>query len=333
VPEGDTVYLACKRLHQALAGQQLTGSDFRVPQLANADLSGATVIEVLSRGKHQLFRFDDGSTLHTHFKMEGSWHLYRPGAQRKGGPDHQIRAILTTAGWEAVGYRLPIVELVQTAEEHTVVGHLGPDLLGPDWDPDEAVRRIRAQPDRTIGEALLDQRNLAGIGTLYRAETLFLSGIHPRTAVRDIKHLRKVVDRAQRLLHANKDRPDQSTTGDLRRSRTAWVFGRHREPCRRCGTPVREETYGPLGQERNSFWCPSCQPAALTKPPILGRVSALSRALIGRRHAPRRRLRRRSLSRRCRAARARCAPRSAGTGTSRRTRGRRRRTPASRPPA
>jgi endonuclease-8 len=260
MPEGDTVYLACRRLHQALAGQQLTATDFRVPQLAAADLSGVRVLEVASRGKHQLFRFDDGHTLHTHFKMEGSWHLYRPGAQRRGGPDHQIRAILTTADWEAVGYRLPVVEMVPSEREDEVVGHLGPDLLDPAFDAAEAVRRIGEDPARTIGEALLDQRNLAGIGTLYRAETLFLSGIHPRRAVGEVPDLAKVVERARRLLSANKDRPEQATTGDLRRGRQHWVFERPRESCRRCGTRIREESFGPRGQERKSYWCPSCQP-------------------------------------------------------------------------
>ena len=260
MPEGDTVHLACKRLHQALAGQQLTATDFRVPQLATADLSGVRVLEVASRGKHQLFRFDDGNTLHTHFKMEGSWHLYRPGAQRRGGPDHQVRAILTTADWEAVGYRLPVVEMVPTEREDDVVGHLGPDLLDPAFDAAEAVRRIAKDPARTIGEALLDQRNLAGIGTVYRAETLFLSGIHPRRPVGEVPDLAKVVERARRLLSANKDRPEQTTTGDLRRGRQHWVFERARESCRRCGTRIREESFGPRGQERKSYWCPSCQP-------------------------------------------------------------------------
>ena len=261
MPEGDTVYLACKRLHQALAGQTLTGSDFRVPQLAAADLSGVPVLEVVSRGKHQLFRFGDGHTLHTHFKMEGSWHLYRPGTPRRGGPEHQIRAILTTADWEAVGYRLPVVEMVPTEREDDVVGHLGPDLLDPSFDAAEAVHRLAEDPARSIGEALLDQRNLAGIGTVYRAETLFLSGIHPRRPVGEIPDLAKVVDRARRLLSANKDRPEQTTTGDSRRGRQHWVFERARESCRRCGTRIREESFGPPGQERKSYWCPSCQPA------------------------------------------------------------------------
>jgi endonuclease-8 len=260
MPEGDTVYLACQRLNQALAGQKITGSDFRVPEYANADLKGRTVLEVTPRGKHQLMRFDDGATLHTHFRMDGTWHLYRRGRPWHGGPAHQIRIILRTATWEAVGYRLPVLDLLPTSDEHAVVGHLGPDLLGPDWDADTAVARIGADPDRTIGEALLDQRNLAGIGTLYRAETLFLSGLHPRTPVGDVKDVGHVVERAHRLLQANKDRPDQSTTGDLRRGRTTWVYGRARHPCRRCGTTILEETFGPTGQERNSFWCPSCQP-------------------------------------------------------------------------
>ncbi len=260
MPEGDTVWLACRRLHDALAGRELVASDFRVPQLATVDLSGATVLEVASLGKHQLFRFSTGLTLHTHLRMDGSWHVYSRGSPRRGGPDFQVRVVLASADKEAVGFRLPVVELVPTSEEHTVVGHLGPDLLGPGWDAGEALRRLGADPARTIGEALLDQRNLAGIGTLYRAETLFLSGVHPRRPVGEVRDLAAVVTRAQRLLSANKNHPQQSTTGDTRRGRQHWVFERAREPCRRCGTPVASEEFGPKGQERRSYWCPSCQP-------------------------------------------------------------------------
>jgi endonuclease VIII len=261
VPEGDTVWLACRRLHDALAGSTLTTSDFRVPQLAVADLTGCQVKEVVSRGKHQLFRFDDGRTLHTHFKMEGSWHLYRPGTPRRGGPGWQVRVVLTTERWEAVGFRLPVVEIVPTTEEDRVVGHLGPDLLGPDWDLDEALARLRRDPARAVGEALLDQRNLAGIGTLYRAESLFLAGVHPRRPVGEVADLPGLVERARRLLAANREHPEQTTTGDTRRGRQHYVFERARQPCRRCGTTVREESFGPVGQERKSYWCPSCQPA------------------------------------------------------------------------
>ncbi len=182
MPEGDTVWRACRRLHGLLAGEQLTRTEFRVPSLATTDLTGVTVRDVTPRGKHQLFRFDNGWTLHTHFRMEGAWRTYPTGRRWSGGPDHEIRAVLGTAATDAVGYRLPVVELLPTADEDDVVGHLGPDLLGPDWDADEALRRLRAQPETSIGEALLDQRNLAGLGTLYRSELLFLQGLHPRTA-------------------------------------------------------------------------------------------------------------------------------------------------------
>ncbi|HET9648883.1 MAG TPA: DNA-formamidopyrimidine glycosylase family protein [Microlunatus sp.] len=260
MPEGDVVFRSCQRLHQVLAGRSLARCEFRVPALATTDLTGVEVLEVVSRGKHQLFRFANGFTLHSHFRMEGSWRIYERGRPWSGGPDWQIRGVLGTAEHTAVGYRLPVLELLPTAEEHTVVGHLGPDLLGPDWDLDEAMRRIRAAPDATIGEALLDQRNLAGIGTFYRAEILFLQGVHPRTPVRDVPDLRRLVQRAQKLLHANRWRVEQSTTGDLRPSQRAYVFGRVNQPCRRCHTLIRSEEFGPVGQERLSYWCPHCQP-------------------------------------------------------------------------
>lgn len=261
MPEGDTVWRSCQRLNEALAGHELTRSEFRVPTLATTDLTGVGVLEVVSRGKHQLFRFTNGFSLHTHFRMEGSWRIYPRGRKWTGGPDFQIRAVLATADHDAVGYRLPVTELVATAEEHTVVGHLGPDLLGPDWDLEEAIRRITAQPDGTIGEALLDQRNLAGIGTFYRSELLFLQGVHPRTPVAQVANLRRMVQRGKQLLFVNRWRDEQTTTGDLRTGRRTYVFDRAQQSCRRCGTPIAVEEFGPLGQERRSFWCPRCQPA------------------------------------------------------------------------
>jgi endonuclease-8 len=260
MPEGDTVWRACQRLNEVLAGRVLTRSEFRVPTLAATDLTGVGVRGVVSRGKHQLFRFSNDLTLHTHFRMDGTWRIFPAGRQWSGGPEFQIRAVLGTEKHAAVGYRLPVLELVPTAEEHSVVGHLGPDLLGRDWDPDEAVGRIASSPERTIGEALLDQRNLAGIGTFYRAELLFLQGIHPRTSVAQVANLRRLVQRAQQLLLANRWRVEQSTTGDLRSSRRAYVFERSGQPCRRCGTLIQTEEFGPPDQERRSYWCPHCQP-------------------------------------------------------------------------
>lgn len=261
MPEGDTVWRACRRLDGLLAGRPLIRAEFRVPQLATTDLTGVMVHDVASRGKHQLFRFDNGWTLHTHFRMEGVWRTYARGRRWNGGPEHEIRALLVNDETAAVGYRLPVVELLPSADEDQVVGHLGPDLLGPDWSLDEALRRIRDQPERTIGEALLDQRNLAGIGTFYRAELLFLQGVHPRTPVADVTALPRMVQRGYALLNANKVRAQQSTTGDLRQDRRAYVFERQGQPCRRCGTRIQTEEFGTLGQERRSYWCPRCQPS------------------------------------------------------------------------
>ena len=261
MPEGDTVWLSARRMHAALAGRVLTTSDFRVPALATTDLTGQTVTEVVSRGKHMLTRFDGGLTLHTHFRMDGSWREFPAGTPWHGGPDWQVRVVLGNTEWVCVGYRLPVVDLVPTTDEDTRVGHLGPDLLGPDWDADEAVRRISAQPERSIAEALLDQRNLAGIGNLYKAESLFLRGLHPWTPVSEVADVPALVALNHRLLMANRDRWDQVTTGDLRRGRQHWVFERQREACRRCGTPIHKADQGDDPRTaRITYWCPTCQP-------------------------------------------------------------------------
>jgi endonuclease-8 len=261
VPEGDTVWLAAKRMNTALAGATLRRGELRVPQLAAVDLAGATVREVAPRGKHMLIRLADGRTLRTHFRMDGSWHIYRPGTRWRGGPAFSVRAVLTTDQWECVGYRLHDVALVRTEHEDQLVGHLGPDVLGPDWDLDEALRRLRSHPDEDIGVALLDQRNLAGIGNLYKVESLFLCGVHPWTRVADVPDLAGLVERARTLMLANRDHPEQSTTGDLRRGQDHWVAGRKGRPCRRCGTPILLGDQGPDLQERVTWWCPSCQAA------------------------------------------------------------------------
>src|SRR5581483_9567674 len=202
MPEGDVVWYTARRLHQALAGRTLTRSAFRVPRLATANLAGDTVTEAIARGKHLLIRTDNGFTVHTHLRMDGSWRVTAAAEPVKNS--HRIRLILANDAWQATGYALGVVELVRTRDEHRVVGHLGPDLLGPDWSGDEAVRRLAAQPERPIGEALLDQRNLAGIGTFYAAEMLFLRGIHPWRPVGSVEDLDALVDLGHRLLYANK---------------------------------------------------------------------------------------------------------------------------------
>ena len=281
MPEGDTVWLSAKRMHEALAGRPLVTSDFRVPQLAEVDLSGRTVLEVVARGKHMLTRLSGGLTLHTHFRMDGTWHLYRPGDRWTGGADWQVRVVLANREWEAVGFRLPVVELLPTAQEDRAVGHLGPDVLAEPFDADEAVRRLALDPDREVGMALLDQRLLAGLGNLYRCEVLFLRGTTPWTRVGDVADLPALVRASRRLLRANRDHWEQTTTGSLRRGEDHWVFERTGRPCRRCRTPVRSAEQGEAPFARLTYWCPRCQlgpaadpvPAAGRAPRPLGRTS------------------------------------------------------------
>jgi endonuclease-8 len=251
------VWRTARRLHEALAGKVLTRSDVRVPRFATADLTGRVVTEAVSRGKHLLIRTGDGVTVHTHLRMEGSWRVRTAGERVQ--ESHRIRLILANAAWQAVGYQLGIVEILPTAAERDAVGHLGPDLLGPDWDPAEAERRLRAGPARPVGEALLDQRNLAGIGNVYKAEVLFLRGLSPWRPVGEVADLAALIGLAKRLLEANKERTGMVTTGSLRRGEETWVHGRAGQPCRRCGTPVRAADQGPDAQERVTFWCPACQ--------------------------------------------------------------------------
>jgi endonuclease-8 len=261
VPEGDTVYLAAHRLARAIDGATLTKTDFRVPRIATADLTGRRVLEVTATGKHMLIRIEGGVTLHTHYKMEGSWHLYRHG-ERWRGPAFQVRALLVTDDWVAVGFRLAICDLIATTKEHEVVGHLGPDPLGSDWDPDLALENLSADLDRPIGDALLDQRVMAGPGNVYRCEICFLSGVDPRSAVGSIEDLGRVVDLTKRLMEANRFIGNQVTTGDRRPGFERWVYGRGGRPCRRCRTPIRSDIQDAWGGERVTYWCPACQVSA-----------------------------------------------------------------------
>jgi formamidopyrimidine-DNA glycosylase len=259
VPEGDTVYLAATRLRAALAGKTLRRTDFRVPRLATVDLAGRSVDAVAPRGKHLFLRLSGGLTLHTHFRMDGAWHLYR-GGERWRGPAWQVRAVLETDLWTAVGFQLPVLELLESAREAEVVAHLGPDPLAPDWDAQEALRRLCAQGERPIGEVLLDQRVIAGPGNIYKCEICFLRGLDPWTPVSKVREPERLIDLLQRSLYANRHIPGHVTTGDTRHGRQHWVYGRGGLPCRRCGTPIRKHAPEPgIDGERVTYWCPSCQ--------------------------------------------------------------------------
>ena len=258
MPEGDTVFRTARTLDQALRGEVLTGCDIRVPAFATVDLAGERMREVASRGKHLLMRVGEAS-IHSHLKMEGAWHLYRPGTRWRR-PAFQARAVLETVGWTAVGFDLGLLEVVPLARESELLGYLGPDLLGADWDADEAVRRLGSEPDRPIAVALADQRNLAGLGNEYVNELCFLRGLLPTRPVAAVTDVPALVALAHRLILANRDRNERTTTGNTRRGAQSWVFSRAGQACRRCGARIEQGSLGRNELElRNTFWCPRCQ--------------------------------------------------------------------------
>ena len=267
MPEGDTVWRAARDLNTALARRRLLACDLRVPAFATVDFTGSVVAAVKSRGKH-LLMFVDGHVIHSHLSMEGRWDIYPAlvsGARAHWRrPAHTARAVLRTGEVEAVGFSLGLLEVLPDAGLGNAVGHLGPDLLGPDWDADEALRRLLADPERAVGLALLDQRKLAGIGNIYRNELCFLGRVHPSVPVGEAPDLPRVLVLAKRLLEANKDRAVRSTTGGpARGDGSLWVYGLAGKPCKRCGALIRHATMTdpafPSRAARDIYWCPRCQ--------------------------------------------------------------------------
>jgi endonuclease-8 len=250
MPEGDTVFHTAETLRRALVGRTLTRCDVRVPRFATVDLTGRVVDEVCSRGKHLFIRVGPAS-IHSHLKMDGSW---RVTSQAKRA-DHRVRIILEASDIRAVGIDLGVLEILDRAHDGDVVEHLGPDLLGDDWDPKVAAANLTARPDRPIAEALLDQRVLAGIGNVYCNELCFVSGHLPTAPVSAVTDPYRLVSRARDMLWANRFRWNRCTTGDTRTGRQLWVYGRAGQSCRRCRTPINYDDRG----DRVAYWCPACQ--------------------------------------------------------------------------
>ena len=262
MPEGDAVWRTARRLHRALAGDRLEGSDLRVPALATADLSGRRTVEVVPRGKHLLHRLEGDLTLHSHLRMEGSWRDHPVGRRHALGRVHTVRALLWTTSRVAVGDSLGMLDLVRTSEEHRVVGHLGPDLLDPSYDDALALANVLSDPGRTITEACLDQRNVAGMGTIFTAEPLFVHGLNPWTPVGRLQpdQIEELLATARRMLVLSCRVGRTTVTGraDVNAD-DAWVHGRVGLPCRRCGTGVRLAPIGTQPRQRVMFYCPTCQ--------------------------------------------------------------------------
>lgn len=252
MPEGDTVWHTAAGLRAALAGKTLSRCDVRVPRFATVDLTGQVVDDVLTRGKH-LFIRAGAASIHTHLKMAGRWRVIS--GTRPARVDHRARIILGTNSTQAIGDDLGILEILNRADDLSVVAHLGPDLLGADWDPDVAAANLRADGDRPLAAALLDQRVMAGVGNVYCNELCFVSGRSPGAPVSALADPLRLVTVARDMLWANRLRRNRCTTGDTRPGRRLWVYGRAAQPCRRCGTAIRSDN----AADRVAYWCPSCQ--------------------------------------------------------------------------
>ena len=263
MPEGDSIARLVRRLNPPTAGRTVTVSDIRTGRGAGTSLVGRRLLGWESRGKHILTRFSGGLTLHTHLKMDGRWTLLADGKVLPRRMDPDVRVVVgLEGGLTLYGIALPVVEVLPTREEQSVVGHLGPDLLGPGWDEGEAVRRLAADAERPVIEALLDQRNLAGIGNVWAVETCFLRGLNPWRPIGTVD-LPAAVRLARRMLrHSTDTTGSHVTTGDTRRGQTHWVYGRGGQPCRRCGTTILFRKARPGDPtSRDTWWCPTCQPA------------------------------------------------------------------------
>ena len=247
-----------ERLHAAMAGRVLVRTDFRVPRAPTVDLSSQRVREVAARGKHLLLRTDRDRTVHSHLGMDGAWRLYEPG-ERWRGRAFEVRGVLETDDTVAVGHRLRTLEVIPTSAEARLLGHLGPDVLGPDWDPAEATRRLTADPDRVVGDALIDQTVMAGPGNVYRSEACFLAGVDPRTPVAAVTDPAGLVGVVKDLMERNRSGGRRETTGDPRPGRELWVYGRAGRPCRRCSTAIVSFEQGDRNGRRIAFACPRCQ--------------------------------------------------------------------------
>ncbi len=268
MPEGDTVLRTARRLDAALAGRELVRVELRWPGLGDVDLAGHVVHEVTAYGKQILARLDGFAaqqplTLRSHLRMEGRWTIASPGpAGWPSAAGAGVRAVLANADWTAVGSRLGLLDLVPTAGEHTLIGHLGPDVMADSFPSEgraESVARLAARPATAIGAALLDQTNVAGIGTMYMAETLFLERVSPWSPTVGLD-LPQVLDTARRLLLRGVRSAVPATTVSTRTGRNTYVHGRSGQPCLRCGGLVRVASIGPKLMQRTAFYCPVCQP-------------------------------------------------------------------------
>lgn len=275
MPEGDTIFRSARALDRALAGKVVTRFETAYAHLARVDddkkIAGRTVERVEARGKWLLMYFSGDLILVTHMRMNGSWHIYRTGEKWRR-PRRDMRFVIETADWSAVGFSVPVAEFcsAQSLLRKSIIPELSDDLLKQHFDSSGAISAMLEYAEEQIGEVLLNQRVMAGVGNVYKSETCFLCGVNPFREVRTLHpgQLEQLVFTARKLLALNvaEDSDGEiSTYAGLRRtthtsdaSARLWVYGRRGEPCRRCGTAIEMRKQGV--DARTTFWCPVCQP-------------------------------------------------------------------------
>ncbi len=276
MPEGDTIFRTARSLSRALTGRPITGFRSNYPLLTrfheDTPLTGQQVEQVESRGKWLLMHFSGGGILVTHMLMSGSWHIYRPGEPWLKPRDH-MRIVIETSVCQAVGFRVPVAQMytARSLARDRRIPQPAADVLSATFDSAGAMERVRACGSEEVGDVLLHQEVLAGVGNVFKSEVCFVTGVNPFCLVRNLRddQLDALMQASQRLVKANvlEDSGDTIVTyrGQQRRTTHAsdpgaslWVYGRRGEPCRRCGEPVRRRVQGP--EARVTFWCQACQP-------------------------------------------------------------------------
>ena len=268
MPEGDTIFRSARALQRGFAGHQVTLFETAFAHLASvhdqSPVTGRIIECVESRGKWLLIHFSGDLILATHMLMSGSWHIYRVGERWHRNRSH-MRIVLGTTELLAVAFIVPVARFytARSLERFVGVAGLGPDVLGASFAADEAEARLRDHGDQEVGDVLLNQRVMAGIGNAFKSEICFACGVNPfrKGASLSPSEIECLLATAPRFLAANvaEESKDgvRGTTGLSNPAARLWVYRRSGSPCRRCGTPILMRKQGPGA--RSTYWCPECQ--------------------------------------------------------------------------
>jgi endonuclease VIII len=268
MPEGDTIHRTAQTLRAAMRGKRVTKFESPLAQLVSVNdatpLVGRTIEDVRAIGKHLLIDFSGGLHLRTHLRMNGSWHLYKTGEPWKRG-SFTLRILIETEDVVALGFSIPVAEFLddRALGASRSLNALGPDLLAPEVSIEDVIERAAMQPERELGDLLLDQHVAAGVGNVFKSEVLFVRRLNPfdHTSQLTTDELRKLYETAMKQLRLNVDSygGGRKTTERVDPSARLYVYGRSGNPCRRCGTRIEYRKQGP--DARGTYWCPTCQRA------------------------------------------------------------------------